>query len=85
MKIASAWSGHDCSFCVLEDGRPLIHDQLERFIREKEPAGDGIDFLFQNFSEYEDITHFATCHPYKKMTDHDESLSKMKKILEKNG
>ena len=23
MKIAGVWSGHDCSFCVLEDGKPL--------------------------------------------------------------
>ena len=36
MKIAGIWSGHDCSFCVLEDGHPLVHAEYERYIREKE-------------------------------------------------
>ena len=45
MKIAGVWSGHDCSYCVLDDGQPLIHDEYERFIREKEPKGDSIEFF----------------------------------------
>ena len=45
-KIAGFWSGHDCSYFVLEDGLPVIHDELERFSREKEPQGDSVDFLF---------------------------------------
>ena len=34
MKIVGLLSGHDCSYCVLEDGIPKIHNELERFIRE---------------------------------------------------
>ena len=31
MKIAGLWNSHDCSFCVLEDGVPTIHAELERY------------------------------------------------------
>ena len=34
MKVASAWSGHDCSFCILDNGRPVVHAEYERYIRE---------------------------------------------------
>jgi len=85
MKIASAWAGHDCSYTVLEKGVPVIHDELERFIREKEPAGDGIDFMIQNYKEYEDIKHFATCFPFSKTSNHQESYQKIKNIVESNG
>ncbi len=37
-KILSSWSGHDSSFCILEDGVPTIHAELERYIREKEKS-----------------------------------------------
>ena len=40
MKIAGIWSGHDCSFYVSQDGKPVVHAEYERYIREKEPAGD---------------------------------------------
>ena len=46
MKIAGIWSGHDCSFCILEDGHPVVHAELERYIREKEPQGDAAKFMF---------------------------------------
>ena len=81
MKIISTWSGHDCSYCVLENGRPVIHDELERFTREKEPSGDGISFMFENYKEYDDIKHFVTCHPYAKTSHYKESLEKLTKII----
>lgn len=45
MRILGLLSSHDCSFCVLEDGVPTIHAELERYIREKEPEGDPISFF----------------------------------------
>ena len=45
MKIAGLWNNHDCSFCILDDGKPTIHAELERYIREKEPKGDSYKFL----------------------------------------
>lgn len=63
MKIAGLWSGHDCSFCVLEDGVPVIHAELERYIREKEPKGDSPEFLLGVLDSSEDIQELASCFP----------------------
>jgi len=84
MKIAGIWSGHDCSYCILENGRPIIHDEYERFIREKEPAGDSVRFLLDNYLDSGDISHAATVLPIKKTQDHPESLSELGAILKKN-
>lgn len=69
MKIAGFWSGHDCSGCVLEDGRPLQHVELERYIREKEPSGDGLALLQSTYSRdiISEIDHFATAYPASKV------------------
>jgi len=58
--IAGFHSGHDCSFCILKDGKPIIHAELERYIRLKEPLGDSLDFLFKEFKDADKITHFTT-------------------------
>ena len=84
-KIAGLWSGHDCSFCILEDGRPIIHAEYERYIREKEPAGDSAQFLFDECDSYEDIKYFATCYPVKKMVENNESFRKLQGLIKKNG
>ena len=60
MKIAGAWSGHDCSYFIMEDGQPVRHDEYERFIREKEPAGDSLAFLMKHYPDYQDIR--ASCY-----------------------
>ena len=84
MKIAGVWSGHDCSFCVLEDGKPLVHAEYERYIREKEPAGDSVQFLFDEYQENTEIKHFATCHSVNKLKEHKESFQRMQEVCEKN-
>ena len=84
MKIASAWSGHDCSFCILDNGKPVVHAEYERYIREKEPAGDSIQFMFDKYDEYKDIKYFVTSHPVKKLEKHSESLKKLQEIIKKN-
>lgn len=61
MKIAGLWSGHDCSCCVLEDGVPIIHAELERYIREKEPKGDSVQLLMDTWGKLDDIDEFVTC------------------------
>ena len=53
MKILGFQSGHDVSYCILENGIPIIHEELERFIRKKEPLGDGLDMAFQRISDNE--------------------------------
>jgi len=59
MKIVGLLSGHDCSYSVLEDGVPIVHNELERFIREKEPPGDALEFFFKH-NEIEDIDYFIS-------------------------
>lgn len=61
MKIAGLCSGHDCSFAVLEDGVPILHAELERYLRVKEPLGDSLEFLFDTYEDASDITHFTHC------------------------
>ena len=45
MKIAGFFNGHDCSFCILEDGVPILHAEYERYLRLKEPEGDSYGML----------------------------------------
>jgi carbamoyltransferase len=85
MNIGGFWSGHDCSYCILDNGVPTVHNEYERFIREKEPQGDGMQFLFDNYENYQNIKYFATCFPLSKTTRHNISFEKMKSIAEKNG
>ena len=58
--IAGFHSGHDCSFCILKDGVPVIHAELERYIRLKEPIDDSLKFLFKEYKEFNNIEHFTT-------------------------
>ena len=58
--IAGFHSGHDCSFCVLEDGKPIIHAELERYIRLKEPIDDSLKFLFKEYKDFNKIQHFTS-------------------------
>jgi len=86
MKILGAWSGHDCSYSILEDGKPVIHDEYERFIREKEPAGDSLEFFTrENKCLYDDIDHIATCVPVSKLKNYEESFRIASEALNKKG
>ena len=86
MKILGAWSGHDCSYSILEDGKPIIHDEYERFIREKEPAGDSLEFFTrENKCLYDDIDHIATCVPVSKLKNYEESFRIASEALNKKG
>ena len=58
--IAGFHSGHDCSFGILKDGRPVVHAELERYIRLKEPIDDSLKFLFEKYDESSEIKHFTT-------------------------
>ena len=84
MKILGAWSGHDCSYCILEDGYPVVHAEYERHIREKEPAGDGLQFFFDDCEDVDDIKYFVTSHSFEKTLAHKESFNRISQIVEKN-
>ena len=55
-------SGHDCSYCILENGVPIIHEELERITRLKEGNGDGLKlFLDRNPNLKEENLTYSHC------------------------
>ena len=72
MKIAGIWNGHDCSFCILENGYPTIHAELERYTREKEPPGDSYKFFKELQKTDNDIDHWITCEETHLITEGNE-------------
>ena len=52
-------SGHDVSYCLLENGIPIIHEELERFTREKEPYGDGLEMAFERIPDISNIKYYS--------------------------
>lgn len=86
MKILGAWSGHDCSYSILNNGEPVVHDEYERFIREKEPAGDSLGFFLENYPDMlDEIDHVATCFPTSKLTRYNKSYKKVMASVESRG
>ena len=90
MKILGFQSGHDVSYCVLENGVPIIHEELERFIREKEPLGDGLKMAFDRLPDdyFDDVKVFCYGNlntRHRGLPVNDEAYdSKMKDIIKKN-
>ena len=78
MKILGFQSGHDVSYCVLDNGIPIIHEELERFIREKEPMGDGLEMAFQRIPDetIKDIKHFSYGNPRGRTGNYREKCAK---------
>ena len=84
MKIAGIWSGHDCAYYISENGKPIVHAEYERYIREKEPAGDAAEFMFSEHNDCQDIKYFASCYPDKNIKRHETSFQKMSQIANDN-
>lgn len=88
MKIAGFNSNHDCSYCVLDDGKPESHYEYERHLRTKEPAGDSMKFFLENYEQYNEVKDFChweeTSENWKLVNRYPESLKKIKKIAESN-
>jgi carbamoyltransferase len=91
MKIVGFQSGHDVSYCILEDGVPVIHEEYERFLREKEPLGDGLEWAFKNITddELKDIKYFTEGNPfirkgkYGPLCSKEEPYQRMKNHVDK--
>tara|TARA_Y100000592_G_scaffold18705_3_gene28618 strand:+ start:11485 stop:13068 length:1584 start_codon:yes stop_codon:yes gene_type:complete len=88
VKIAGFCSSHDCSYCILENGVPIVHNELERFIREKEPTADAFKFMINSGENLDEVKHFTHCFDTwnggieRRFPD---SFRKMKDILKRNG
>ena len=61
MKIAGFCSGHDAAYGIIEDGVPVVHNEIERFNRVKDSEGDSMKFLFDTEASYDDIDYFTHC------------------------
>lgn len=80
--------GHDSAFCILENGKPIMHIELERIIRQKQPNGDAFQLLMDHYPEFKKIKYFTEIvhnaghllqdrYPY--------AFELIKKITSKNG
>lgn len=86
-KILSFWSGHDASFCVLEDGIPTLHTEAERHTRIKEGAYDSIKLFNEHDgmlnvhdSNTKDVIALATCYSENGIKNHSESWDGIKDL-----
>ena len=61
MKIVGVCSGHDVAYGILEDGVPVVHNEIERFSRVKEEIGDGFQFLFDTYEDVDEIMLASYC------------------------
>ena len=70
IRIVGYQSGkHDVSYCILENGIPIIHEELERLIRVKEPWGDGLKMYFERVGKEAKVDYFDFGNPYFAYTD----------------
>ncbi len=62
MRVIGFHSGHDCAYCILEDGIPVLHEEYERISRVKEGNGDALALYYERSYSEEDITFAHVCH-----------------------
>jgi len=87
-KIIGLHSGHDCAYAVVENGIPVVHNELERFTRKKEHLGDSIDFLFQTYDDYKDVKYFTHVVDNWKggyRSRYPDTAKKLDKLISDNG
>lgn len=89
-KIVGFQSGHDVSYCILENGIPIIHEELERITRTKMEYGDGLKLFLERNKNHDDIKYFTfanigqTRGRYQEICRDKESENKMNKIIADN-
>ena len=86
MKIVGFHSGHDSSYSILDNGVPIVHNELERFNRRKNSVANSIKFFLENEKDFDDIKYMVT-HRTGGMVDNKymDSFNKCQNIIEKNG
>lgn len=90
-KIVGFQSGHDVSYCILENGIPSVHEEWERLIRSKMEYGNGLKLFFERNVDSEDIKYFTfgnlgaiESKRYRRVCRDEESDAKMHKIISQN-
>lgn len=86
MKIVGFHSHHDCSYSILENGVPIVHNELERFNRVKNSLANSVQFFLDNEEDFSDIKYMTT-HRTGGMSDNGymESFNKCLDIVRGNG
>jgi len=86
MKIVGFHCAHDASYSVLENGIPIVHNELERFNRRKNTVEDSIKFFLDNDENVEDIQYMTT-HRTGGMVkfNYMDSFNECEEIVKKNG
>ncbi len=90
-KIVGFHSGHDVSYCILENGIPVIHEEWERFSRKKMEYGDGLKFFLDRQQNLSGINYFTFANVvgkarrrYHEVCHEQNSIDKMNEILRKS-
>ena len=91
MKIVGINTGHDCSYCLLENGIPVVHEEWERFSRVKESDTNVFEFMAKRLECYKEIKHIThwPCNRggWESLFKDDKltSFNEMKAMVKNNG
>ena len=89
MNIIGFQSGHDVSYSVLNEGVPVICEEMERITRKKMQRGDGLQFFFsRNSGEFlsDSSFSFGNLKGRRGRVFHDRTAERqMNKVLSENG
>ena len=80
MNILGFYSGHDASYAILNNGIPIIHNELERFNRNKGAFGDGHGF-FKAIHENEKIDYVTSAYRWDTQNMEPPNLKVPYKII----
>ena len=87
MLIGGLYNSHDTSFAILENGRTILHVELERYIRQKQPEGDAFQLLMNDYPDFKKIKYFVEIldptHQTQKKTPY--AFEMIKNIVKSNG
>ncbi len=76
MKILGFSHGtHDSSYCIYEDGKLIVHEELERLNRIKETDGDILEHLFNKGVTFNDFDYITT-YPHGELKFYSQTFLK---------
>ena len=89
MKIVGlACGAHDTAYSIMDGGRTVVHEELERFTRVKEQQGDVLKFFFDrnpNIGKVDYFTHFVMRWRGGLQMQYPESFKKMQDHIKEHG
>lgn len=79
-RILGLWSGHDASFCVLNDGVVEMHSEAERHTRVKEGPYDSIKLFYEHCNDLTGVVAITTCQRDLGIKAHADSWDSIKNV-----